>query len=358
MKLTVIGLSITSSWGNGHATTFRSLLKAFKKLGHEIIFLERDVPYYAQNSDLPNPDFCEVKLYQNLEELKEHHFDDIENADAVMVGSYVPEGVAVNELVFQLAKGTTLFYDIDTPVTLAKLKKGTCEYLRPEQISKFDRYLSFSGGPILDYIMSEYKSPAALPLYCSVDVDLYFPEENEKQWQMGYLGTYSDDRQPTVEELLNKPAQTEKNKKLVVAGPQYPADYPWAENVERIEHLPPAQHRSFYNSQRYTLNVTRRDMIKAGYSPSVRLFEAAACGVPIISDFWNGLDTFFELQSEILVAQTAKDVLGFWEEFSEEERKEIGNRARQKILKYHTSTVRAKELEQYIVSVSSTRVKV
>ena len=353
MKLTVIGLSITSSWGNGHATTFRALLKAFRALGHDITFLERDVDYYARNRDMPEPDFCEVKLYKTLDELKTTHATTIADADAVMVGSYVPEGVAVNKLVFSLAKGIKMFYDIDTPVTLAKLEKGDYDYLKPEQIKNFDHYLSFSGGPILDNIMDRYNSPSALPLYCSVDVDLYFPEDVEKKWQMGYLGTYSIDRQPTVEKLLNKPAIAEQNKKFVVAGPQYPENYKWSPNVERIEHLPPAQHRRFYNSQNYTLNVTRQDMIKAGFSPSVRLFEAAACGVPVVSDFWDGIDSFFEMGKEILIAQTPVDVINYWKEISEDERLAIGNRARQKVLKNHTSTVRAKELEQYIISVPS-----
>lgn len=358
MKLTVIGLSITSSWGNGHATTFRALLKAFKKLGHDITFLERDVEWYSRNRDMPKPRFCDVILYRNLEELEDTYAHLIANADAVMVGSYVPEGVAVNELVFSLANGTTMFYDIDTPVTLAKLERGDYEYLKPEQIKHFDHYLSFTGGPILDHLMEKYGSPSAKPLYCSVDVDLYYPEDIEKQWQMGYLGTYSIDRQPTVEELLNQPAAKNEKYKFLVAGPQYPADYQWAPNVHRIEHLPPAEHRSFYNSQCYTLNVTREDMIKAGYSPSVRLFEAAACGVPIISDYWEGMDEFFIIGSEILIAHSAEEVSKFWQEISEEDRQKIAKKAREKVLTFHTSMVRANELEQYIVSVPSPSEKI
>lgn len=358
MKLVVIGLSITSSWGNGHATTFRSLLKAFAKRGHSILFLEKDQPYYASNRDMPEADYCEIKLYEDTEDLKQRFSKQIKNADAVMVGSYVQNGVEVNELVFSLAKGVKMFYDIDTPVTLAKISNQDYEYLNPNQISKFDIYLSFSGGPILDFIMDEYKSPSAKALYCSVDPDLYFPENLEKKWQMGYLGTYSIDRQPTVEKLLNKPAGQRKNKKFVVAGPQYPEDYPWADNIERIHHLPPKEHKTFYNSQNYTLNVTRRDMIKAGYSPSVRLFEAAACGVPVISDYWNGLDTFFEFDKEILIAQNPDEVLAFWRNISEDQRLQIGQRARQKVLENHTSDVRARELDHYINKILTTSEKI
>lgn len=358
MKLTVIGLSITSSWGNGHATTFRALLKAFSDLGHDITFLERDVPYYASNRDMPQADFCSIHLYQNLEDLKDRFSTTIRNADAVIVGSYVQEGVKVSELVFSLAKGVKLFYDIDTPVTLAKIQNKDYEYLHPRQIKNFDVYLSFSGGPILDFIEEKFQSPSARPLYCSVDPDLYYPEVTTEKWQMGYLGTYSHDRQPTVANLLNKPAQARRDLKFVVAGPQYPDDFPWSANIERIQHLPPKEHCNFYNSQKYTLNVTRQDMIKAGYSPSVRLFEAAACGVPVISDFWEGLEEFFEFDKEILVADTAEEVLRYWDKISDAERIEIGEAARKKVLKKHTSAVRAEELETYINHVLTTSQKI
>src|SRR5581483_11377004 len=120
--------------------------------------------------------------------------------------------------------------------------------------------------------------------------------------------------------------------RFVVAGPQYPSDVAWG-SVERIEHLPPAQHRRFYNEQRFTLNVTRADMIAAGYSPSVRLFEAAACGVPIISDWWEGLDSLFIPGQEILVARTADDTLRFLRDCPDRVRMSIGHSARRRILR-------------------------
>lgn len=358
MKYVIIGLSVTSSWGNGHATTYRALLKELAKLGNEILFLEKDVPYYARHRDMPQPDFCRLGLYKTNEELKEEYKDEVTNAAVVIVGSYVQQGVEVGNWVVNTAKGVTAFYDIDTPVTLAKLKREDYEYLDKELIKKYDVFLSFCGGPVLDYLEDHYGSPNARALYCSVDPDLYFPEKNEIKWQMGYLGTYSDDRQPSVQELLLKPAGKLPEGKFIVAGPQYPEHIQWPSNVERIEHLPPAQHRNFYNSQKFTLNITRQDMIKAGHSPSVRLFEAAACGVPIISDFWNGIDSLFEINKEILIAGSASDVLECFESIDEEERKAIGERARQKVLKQHTAKARAKELQEHVKSVMKTSEKI
>ena len=351
MKFVIIGLSVTSSWGNGHATTYRALLKELQKLGHDILFLEKDVPYYAENRDMPNPEFCDLGLYKTEEELRSKYEKEVTGADVVIVGSYVKEGVAVGNWAIDTAKGITAFYDIDTPVTLAKLERKDYEYLDPEIISRYDLYLSFTGGPILDHLENHYGSPMARPLYCSVDPDLYYPEEKEMKWQLGYLGTYSTDRQPTVEELLNKPAAEFPEKKFVVAGPQYPEDVNWSKNVERINHLPPAEHRGFYNSQKFTLNVTREDMIKAGYAPSVRLFEAAACGVPIISDYWNGIETIFKPGKEILIAKSASEVSEYFRRIDEEERKSIGERARQKVMTGHTAKARAKQLEDYVKEV-------
>ncbi|HEX8270570.1 MAG TPA: glycosyltransferase [Flavobacterium sp.] len=352
MKFVVIGLSVTSSWGNGHATTYRGLLKELSKLGHDVLFLEKDVPYYASNRDMPQPDFCSLRLYQTNEQLMQDYAAEVENADVVIVGSYVQQGVEVGKWITKTASGIKAFYDIDTPVTLAKLERGDFEYITPSLISKYDLYLSFSGGPILDHIERYYGSPAARALYCSVDPEAYYPENKEKKWEIGYLGTFSTDRQPTVELLLNKVAPRSE-RRFVVAGPQYPQTIEWSQNVDRIEHLPPALHRDFYNSQKFTLNVTREDMIRAGYSPSVRLFEAAACGVPIISDYWDGLTSLFEEGTEILIARSTDDVMRYLNETTDEDRSRIGENARQKVLASHTAAVRAAELVGYVLEARS-----
>jgi spore maturation protein CgeB len=245
MKLVVFGLSLSSSWGNGHATTFRALLKAYAARGHDIVFLERDVPWYAGHRDLPDPAFCRLEYYADLAGLDQWR-GEIAGADAVIVGSYVPDGVAVGRYVQQHARGVTAFYDIDTPVTLAKLERGDMEYLSPEIIPGYDVYLSFTGGPTLERLEQQFGSPAARALYCSVDEVAYQPLNVEKRWDLSYLGTYSPDRQPTLERLLIEPARRAPHLRFVVAGPQYPGDIDWPANVERIEHLPPAEHAAFY----------------------------------------------------------------------------------------------------------------
>ena len=348
LRITIIGLSLSSSWGNGHATTYRSLIKGLHENGHDVVFLEREKPWYSENRDLDNSKHCKLFFYDSVEELKTKFLHEVQNADLVIVGSFTPDGVEVGEWATQTAGGLSAFYDIDTPVTLNKLKRNDFEYLNPDLIPEYDLYLSFTGGPTLDLLENEYYSPSARPLFCSVDTELYYPEDQETSWTLGYLGTYSDDRQPTLNKFLIKTAQKMKDTKFVVAGPKYPSDIEWPENVERIEHLPPAEHRKFYNSQSYTLNVTRQAMIRAGFAPSVRLFEAAACAVPIISDYWEGLDNLLKPDEEILIARNTQDVLHFLADITEEKRRKIGQNARKRILKEHSHLQRASQLADYV----------
>ncbi|MBV9829263.1 MAG: glycosyltransferase [Alphaproteobacteria bacterium] len=352
LRIVILGLSITSSWGNGHATTYRGLVNALARRGHDVVFLERDQSWYRDNRDLPHPPYGETVLYGSVDELQQRWREQVYAADLVIVGSYVPDGIAVCAWVQQTAGGITAFYDIDTPVTLSALQTGTCQYLAAEQIAGFDLYLSFTGGPLLRDIEDNLGSPAARPLYCAVDPQIHMPQTLSHEWDLGYLGTYSTDRQPTLDRLLCEPARAWSGGKFVVAGPLYPADLIWPENVRRVEHLEPAQHSRFFAQQRFTLNVTRADMIRCGYSPSVRLFEAAASGVPIISDWWDGLDTFFEPDREILIARDTDEALRYLRDIGEAARQDIAQTARVRVLAHHTATHRAVALESYVEEVS------
>ena len=344
MKLVVLGLSLSSAWGNGHATTYRALLAAFAARGHAVTFLERDVPWYrGDHRDLPEPDFCALRFYHDLPGLEAHRAE-AAAADAVVVGSYVPDGVAVGRWAQGVAHGPVAFYDIDTPVTLAKLERGDHEYLSPELVPGYAAYLSFTGGPTLQRLEREWGSPAARALYCSVDEARYRPLGGEARWDLSYLGTYSPDRQPTLERLLLEPARRAPHLRFVVAGPQYPADIAWPPNVERFEHVGPVDHPAFYAASRWTLNVTRADMIAAGWSPSVRLFEAGACACPVVSDVWDGLPELFAPDREIVLAEAPGRVLETLARPAAE-RDAVAAAFRARVLAEHTAAHRAAELE-------------
>jgi spore maturation protein CgeB len=337
MRVVVLGLSITSSWGNGHATNFRALCTALRDRGHDVLFLERDKPWYAAARDFDAP---WVHLYDSVEELSSRE-EDVRAADLVVVGSFVPDGVEVAEWALGVATGTVAFWDIDTPVTAAKLAAGDDEYLTPALVPRFDLYLSFTGGPLLQSLGA--RRPHAF--WCMVDPGRYAPAEAAPRWELGYLGTYSEDRQAALERLLLATAGRLPARRFAVAGPLYPDELEWPENVDRIENVAPTGHPDFYCSQRFTLNITREAMVRAGWSPSVRLFEAAACATPVISDWWEGLDAFFEPGREILVAADADDVERCLVDLAEDERRAIGRRARERVLREHTAERRAAELE-------------
>lgn len=348
LRVVVIGLSLSSSWGNGHATTYRALLGAFAKLGHDIVFLEQDQAWYADHRDLAKPDFCRLYFYRDLARLQAFRRL-IAEADAVIVGSYVANGAALGRWVRGFRRGVTAFYDIDTPVTLAKLERGECDYLAPDLIPFYDPYLSFSGGPALKTLEERYGAPAARALYCTADETFYRPLALPPRFDLGYLGTYSADRQPALERLLIETARRAPHLSFVVAGPQFPDAIAWPDNVARFQHVGPADHPAFYASCRFCLNVTRADMARLGFSPSVRLFEAAACASPIISDRWPGIESLFAPRREILLADKTEEALAILLQMSEADRRALGKAARRRLLGVHRASHRAQELERHLI---------
>jgi spore maturation protein CgeB len=348
MKVAILGLSITSAWGNGHATNYRALARALERRGDELTFLERDMPWYAEHRDLPSPPWCETHLYGSLAELRTSFAAAVSDADLVIVGSFVPEGVDVARWALEAAHGTVAFYDIDTPVTIDKLRGRDFEYLSAELVERFDLYLSFTAGPALEVLREEFGARRPEPFYCFVDPEAYAPADVRLRWALNYLGTYSAGRQPAVDELLVQPARARRDERFAVAGPMYPPDITWPANVERIDHLAPSQHPRFYSAARFTLNVTRPEMRALGYSPSVRLFEGGACGAAIVSDRWPGLDGVFTPGTEILLADTCDDVLRVLDEVSEEQRVAIGAAARRRVLTEHTADRRVQQLHDLV----------
>ena len=345
MKVVFLGLSITSSWGNGHATNYRGLVRELAARGHQVLFCERDVPLYENSRDLRELRGARLCLYGSVDELAEVAGDQIARADLVIIGSHVPEGAAVAEYVLSITRGRTAFYDIETPMTIAKLAAGDNEYLTPSLIPRFDLYLSSTGGPTLSTLENEYGARRAIAFYGLVDPRGYLTVASRPCWDLGYIGSYSEDRLPGLQSLLLAPAGALRARRFVVAGPQYPESIDWPANVARIQHVAPGRHAVFYGAQRFTLNLTRAEMKAAGWSPSVRLFEAAAAGTTIISDSWPGLEEFFTPEKEIIVAQSADDVLRTLIETGIEQRVALAARARERVLREHTAARRVDLLQ-------------
>jgi spore maturation protein CgeB len=356
MKIAIFGLAITSSWGNGHATTFRALSSALRKRGHDIVFFEKEAEWYASNRDMPEPPYCKVINYETWAEVLPRVRRELRDSDVALIGSYFPDGIEAIRTVIDSDVAVKAFYDIDTPITLSQLREsGRTNYLLAEQIPELDLYFSFTGGPALSELEQSFHAKRAVPLYCSVDPEKYtsLPSNPEFDCDLSYMGTYAPDRQPKIDALLCAPARRLPNNRFIVAGPQYPDEIRWPQNVNRIVHLEPKFHSVLYSSSRMTLNVTRRDMVMTGYSPSVRLFEAAACGATIASDNWPGLDEFFVPGKEILLPTGTEDVVRYISGMDESELRAIGFAAQARVLAEHSSSQRALEFENEVLRVSS-----
>jgi spore maturation protein CgeB len=349
VKITLFGLTLSSSWGNGHATPYRALLRALGRRGHAITFFEKDVPYYARRRDFSRCDYCRLVLYSAWEDVCNFALREAAGSDVVIVGSYCPDGARIIDDILTLARPLHVFYDLDTPITLEKLRAGETEHLRRDQIPAFDLYLSFTGGAILQELEREWKAPSAQPLYGCVDPDVYIHTAGNNDFicDLSYMGTHAADRQAKLEELFLAPARRAREKAFLLAGSLYPDERSWPTNVRRFEHVAPGLHPAFYSSCRMTLNITRCKMAQSGYCPSPRFFEASACGTPIMTDWWEGLDQFFTPGDDIAVVFHAADVitqLGA----PEKELRAMAARARERTLDEHTGERRAAKLLEYL----------
>ena len=349
MNIVVFGLTISSAWGNGHATPWRGLCRALAARGHHVTFFERDVPYYAAHRDAPAPVGCDLRLYADWTDTYGEAREAVADADVAMVTSYCPDAQDASDLVLGSHGPLRVFYDLDAPVTLARLARGLhVDYLPADGLAPFDLVLSFTGGRALEALQTELGARVVAPLYGSVDPTAHHPvpTDADRHFDFTYLGTYSSDRQPALEQLFIEPARRRPDRRFALAGSMYPADgFPWQPNIFYLTHMPPTDHPSFYCSSAWTLNITRGPMAQMGYCPSGRLFEAAACGTPIVSDWWEGLDTFFTPGLEIVVARTTEDVLAALD-LDPEARRRIGQSARSRALAEHTAATRVEQLER------------
>lgn len=348
MKITIFGLTISSSWGNGHATHYRALIRALSRKGHDVTFYEKDVEYYARRRDFAESDFCKLVLYESWNEVRSRALKEAAASDVVMTASYLPEGARINDEVLALAAPLAVFYDLDTPVTLAQLECGCEEYVRGGQLREFDLVLSWTGGAALAQLRTRFGAELARPLFGGVDPDVYVRTERAAEFlcELSYMGTYAPDRQQKVDALFLEPARRRAESSFLLAGTLYPREWQLPGNIKRFDHVAPSQHAALYSSSRLTLNITRDQMAISGYCPSGRLFEAAACGTPIISDWFEGLDMFFQPAREIVIANKAEDVLSALS-MSDGELRRLARKARERTLDEHTGMHRAETLLRY-----------
>ncbi len=355
MKLVVFGLAVSSSWGNGHATLWRGLARAWARRGHRLVFFERDTEYYAAHRDATSIPGMELVIYADWASVRRRALGELLSAEVGMVTSFCPDAIAATELVLSAPLDLRCFYDLDAPVTLAQLDEGRAvPYLPARGLGDFDLVLSYTGGLALRALEQRLGARRTAPLYGSVDPEVHrpAPPRDDLAADLSYLGTYSEDRQAALAELFLEAAARLPDRRFLIGGAQYPEAFPWRPNVLFVRHVPPADHPAFYASSPLTLNVTRAPMAAMGYCPPARIFEAAACGVPVLSDHWEGIDSFFAPGREILLARSAEDTLDALAR-PREELAAIGRRARERALDEHTADRRAQELETILTTAAN-----
>lgn len=348
MYLIIFGLTVSSSWGNGHATLWRGLMQAMSRRGHRVTFYECDVPYYAGTRDgWPPPPGITLRLFDSFDSVRFEAARELASADLALVTSYCPDGAAASRLVLDSCAAVRAFYDLDTPITLTALRNGArVAYLPAEGLSEFDLVLSFTGGRAVTELGARLGAREVVPFYGWVNPETHFPVTPCPDYRsaLSYLGTYAADRQPALAELFVGPARQLPGERFLIGGAQYPEDFPWSPNIFFVRHTPPPLHPAFYSSSRATLNVTRSAMADYGFCPSGRIFEAAACATPLLSDQWPGLDTFLTPGLEFLPVSTCEDVLNALS-LSDRELRCLGQAARARVIAHHTSEHRVAELE-------------
>jgi spore maturation protein CgeB len=345
MKITFYGLTLSSSWGNGHATPLRAIVRAFARLGHQVTFFEKDVPYYAQHRDLASPDFCTLRFYDDWLSIRREALVAARASDVFVTTSFLPDGAAVLDELLPVAGPLRVYYDLDTAVTLSRWERGEAvDYVTPEQIAEFDLVLSFTGGRTLREL-ERYGVDRSAAIYGCVDPDVHFRTEVSERFasEFSYMGTYSPDRQHKLDALFFEAARQLQERKFLVVGSLFPDGLDWPQNVWYQPHLAPSDHPAFYSASRATLNITRGEMAAFGHCPSGRFFEAAACGTPLITDYFTGLEEFFDPYSEVLVAHETKDVL-FGLRLPDSDLQRIAAAARERTLDQHTGIVRARQM--------------
>jgi spore maturation protein CgeB len=355
MKIVIFGLTVSSSWGNGHATLWRGLFQALAHRGCSIVFFEHDVPYYAATRDRHEIPGGKLILYSRWDDIVPQAAQEIATADVAMITSYCPHSIEAAEFVLAAPHALRVFYDLDTPVTLARLNSGEhVAYIGPNGLAEFDLVLSYTGGGALDELSRRLGARRTATLYGHVDCSAHRRVEPVERYRsdLSYLGTYASDRQVTLEMLFIEPARRLPEQRFLIGGAQYPADFPWAPNIYFTRHLPPDEHPAFYASSRLTLNVTRQPMAAMGWCPSGRLFEAAACGTAILTDRWPGLEDFFAPGRDILVADTTEEAIDALS-LSDEALGRVGENARARVLTEHTSERRADDLLAVLASVKA-----
>ncbi|MBD0367861.1 MAG: glycosyltransferase [Flavisolibacter sp.] len=351
MKFAFFGSSLVSAYWNGAATYYRGIIKAMYERGHQITFYEPDAYDRQQNRDIADPDWAEVVVYQPEEQEVYRMLDEALDADVIVKNSGVgvfDELLEKEVLNLKIRDKFVIFWDVDAPATLDRVHSSEDDYFK-SLIPQYDLILTYGGG---DPVVKAYKALGAkncYPIYNALDPTTHHPVPKEQRFEadLAFLGNRLPDREKRVEDFFLHVAARLPNKQFLMAGNGW-QDKPMPVNIKYVGHLFTKDHNAFNCSPKAVLNISRESMARYGFSPATRVFEAAGAGACILTDYWTGIDYFFEPEKEILVAHSGDEVREILSSLNETRAAQIGNAALKKVLSEHTYAHRAAVLDKIL----------
>jgi spore maturation protein CgeB len=351
MKIAFWGSSLVSAYWNGAATYYRGILRALAALGHEITFYEPNAYDRQQHRDIEDPDWARIVVYDPQDPLEvDRYLKTSAKSDVVVKASGV--GVLdgfLEERISRLEESTCkVFWDVDAPATLERIAANLRDPFGTA-LPRFDLVFTYGGGT---RVIDEYRqrgARACFAIYNAFDPDVHFPQASDERFtcDLSFLGNRLPDREARVEEYFLRAAQLTPLHKFLLGGSGW-QDKPMPSNVVYRGHVYTAEHNAFNCSARAILNISRDSMARYGFSPATRVFEAAGAAACIITDHWEGIETFLQPGKEVLIARDGAEVACLVETLTHEKARSVGEAARRRVLEEHTYAQRGKLVQEHL----------
>ncbi len=358
MNIAFFGSSLVSAYWNGAATYYRGIIRALHEIGYRITFYEPDAFDRQAHRDIPDPDYARVVVYEaEDEESVIETVSRARDADLVVKAS----GVGVHDALLEKAvldlkspQRLVAFWDVDAPATLERMRDDPDDPFRA-LVPEYSMVLTYGGGEPVVAAYESFGARRCVPIYNALDPTTHFPVEPDPRFEgdLGFLGNRMPDRESRVWEFFFHPVRQLKDKRFLIGGSGWDQNVLEQDNVTYLGHVYTRDHNAFNCTPLSVLNITRDSMVRFGYSPPTRVFEAAGAGACLITDAWEGIDLFLEPGEECLVAESGDEVIEILEGLDAERARAIGEAARARMLSEHTYTHRATELDELLRGVHS-----
>lgn len=350
--LAFFGSSLVSAYWNGAATYYRGIIRALHDRGFAVTFYEPDAFDRQAHRDMPDPDWARVVVYSaDGEGGANRALDAARGADIVVKAS----GVGVFDELLEAAVvdvrrpgGLAIYWDVDAPATLDRLRANPSDPLRA-LIPQYDLILTYGGGPPVVAAYEAVGARMCVPVYNALDTSTHFPVPKDPRFTatLGFLGNRLPDRERRVEAFFLDAAARLPGEPFLMGGSGWD-DKAVPGNVRYVGHVYTRDHNAFNCTPQAVLNISRDSMARYGFSPATRVFEAAGAGACLITDQWEGIDSFLEPDREVLVASSGEEVAAHVAALGASRAKAIGAAARKRVCAEHTYAQRAAQVERVL----------